>query len=100
MADIQRWTPLLTNKGTVQGYATPDGPYVTYADHVEALRQARLHEGWFSGYDVGHVEGYEQGQRDALAAVEKHAAEFLAEDDRVAHDVLMFVIATIRGEQA
>jgi uncharacterized membrane protein len=106
------------------------GKYVTYADHVEALRQAEQRwsdlyaqasvdsgeqsvEHYRDGYQRAVVEerkkwqdfardnwqsGYEQGQRDALAAVEKHAAEFLAEDDRVAHDVLMFVIAAILGD--
>jgi hypothetical protein len=41
-----------------------DGPFVTYADHVEALRQASL--------EPLPSLAYEQGQRDALdAAVQR-----------------------------
>jgi len=37
MSDIQRWQILAVEAGNTQ---TDDGAWVTYADHVEALRQA------------------------------------------------------------
>jgi hypothetical protein len=69
MSDIQRWTDDL--RGRMLN-TDPHGEFVTYADHVEALRQAR----------EGHLRdaeqyGYEQGQRDALAgAVQRVEALF------------------------
>ena len=43
---IQRWTPLVNSEGRAQAYATPDGPYVAYADHVAAVAEAEQR-----GYD-------------------------------------------------
>jgi len=46
-----------------------DGGYVLWVDHVEALRQA---EAWFrDGIPISAWDemSYEQGQRDALAAI-------------------------------
>jgi hypothetical protein len=54
-----------------------DGPFVTYADHLEALLQA---EHWATPEHVEQANfWYEQGQRDALnAAVQR--VEAIADD--------------------
>jgi hypothetical protein len=60
MSDIQRWSEYVDGMViSEQGY------WVTYADHVEALRQA---ERWSTPEHVEQANyWYEQGQRDALA---------------------------------
>jgi predicted DNA-binding transcriptional regulator AlpA len=76
---IQRWGGIYTGDETMLMGPTPTGDYVTYSDHVEALRQARS-ESYADGLARGKYEHqvdvaqdklygrtYEQGQRDALA---------------------------------
>jgi hypothetical protein len=61
MSDIQRWR---LNGGSIKGDGA--GPYVRYADHVEALRQAESRE-WAAGHRAAVAQesaAYEQGQRD------------------------------------
>lgn len=60
MTDIQRYR---TNHISGDYYVDPDGELVTYADHVEAVRQAEQR-----GRGYGVVEGFTRGQRDALTA--------------------------------
>jgi hypothetical protein len=82
MSDIPRYT-VEQMVGFPEGFEYIDGDnhvpvgtvLVTYADHMEALRQAR-EESWRewrttnfpTAYDLGLIDGRERGQRDALAA--------------------------------
>jgi hypothetical protein len=72
MSSIQRWNPTLFDTAMME--PLDEGEYVTYADHVEALRQAEQ-RGREEGVEYAHkfhvCESYEQGQRDALAASEE-----------------------------
>ncbi len=84
MSDVQRWA------ADDMLHYDDGGLWVTYADHVEALRQAEQRaysEGVARGQrDLarGDKAAYEQGQRDALAAAvqraiaEGHAADCLS----------------------
>jgi hypothetical protein len=58
VAEIQRWTwDEVLRDGDI------DGEYVTYADHVAAVAEARNDE---HGCDQAVEAAYEQGQRDLL----------------------------------
>ena len=74
-----------------------DGPFVTYADHFEALRQATS---LATPETVSQaLYWYEQGQRDAIAAaVNRVEALFLA---RLLHSngFVNAIIAAIKGDQ-
>ena len=65
MSDIQRWT--VADPARMGVVPAQEGDLVTYADHVEALRQAtdRVRDEW----DALLRAKVEQGQRDALALV-------------------------------
>lgn len=86
MTGIPRWSG-------VAAYRDDNGPWVTYADHVEALRQA---EKWVIDQTA---DAYEQGQRDALAAAVQRveAAPWL--DTLTQQLIRERVIAAIKGEQ-
>lgn len=102
MTDIQRWQPG-DNAQMFSVYGADEGNYVLYADHVEALRQAeqtalaKYNDGaWIRGME----KGYEQGQRDALAAavqrveaLHQHWHDFTAQSVLSERDV----IAAIKG---
>jgi len=104
MRDIQRWVFPLGGEGPY--HADVEGSrieYVTYADHIEALRQAEQR-----GRDAEQAEwcasvpydrAYEQGQRDALAgAVQRVMGEMgamLASPSDIER-----VIAAIKGDEA
>jgi lysyl-tRNA synthetase class I len=94
MSDIQRFDA---------GLVTPDpeGDCVTYADHVEALRQAR-DEGYEYGYnsnDTAYMEGFHKGHRDALAgAVQRVEALERFQGGRAQSSDLEDVIAAIKGD--
>jgi hypothetical protein len=83
---------------------------VTYADHVEALRQARNEpqdgdDFWPSRVRHAEKRGYEQGQRDALnAAVQRVEALGWDYTYRSRGTILEYVnrartIAAIKGDQ-
>ena len=55
------------NDGVSFGIADPDGAWVTYADHVEALRQAEQRGRDTRDDTWDTAEAYRMGQRDALA---------------------------------
>jgi hypothetical protein len=68
MSDVQRWNRY---SDALDMFKHADGDWVTYADHVEALRQAvegRPDPGINEREAYARADGYEQGQRDALAA--------------------------------
>jgi len=91
MSDIQRWR---LNGGSIKDDGA--GPYVRYADHVEALRLA---QGQAYG-DIAEVKAmaYEQGQRDALAKAEQAVVDSLDYDSDKRH--IRRVFAAIKGEQS
>ncbi len=68
MTDIQRWDIDYDPQDGVDFAAKYDGTgrFVTYADHVEALRQAEQRAA-NAGVSLGYERVYEQGQRDMLA---------------------------------
>jgi hypothetical protein len=75
---------------------------VTYADHVEALRQAK--EVWRTEWDTNSRSWYEQGQRDALAGAAQRV-EALPWSEHIRPDLTSYVwvdrseaIAAIKGE--
>ncbi len=81
-----------------------DGPFVTYADHVEALRQAEQ-RGYLQGQEDSATQfqyGVEQGQRDALAAAVQRVkalagpTQWRPEPRKTAQ--ISEVIAAIKGE--
>jgi hypothetical protein len=66
-------TEILRYRWTIFGpMLEEDGPFVTYADHVEALRQATA---LATPETVAQaIYWYSQGQRDALARLEAYLA--------------------------
>lgn len=107
MTDIQRWSHRITD--------TPEGPHVwhdkadggewvRYADHVEALQQARAETRYANALvnEQAKRDGYEQGERDMLArciaAVE--ALDCWKAPGPVAVEVVLreSVIAAIKGD--
>jgi hypothetical protein len=71
---IQRWIPFLaTDNDNGRDYHVArqvpraDGEWVKHTDHIATLRQAEQRGD--QRYIAGHADGYEQGQRDALAAL-------------------------------
>jgi creatinine amidohydrolase/Fe(II)-dependent formamide hydrolase-like protein len=63
MSNIQRYS--------IDGHQPEnDGYWVTYADHVEAIAAARAETRYANALvnEQSRRDGYEQGQRDALAA--------------------------------
>jgi hypothetical protein len=68
VSDIQRW-----HIGGCAPTTKPDdeGAYVTYADHVEALRQAEQCGKRNAPRTCG--QAYDEGQRDALAGAVQRA---------------------------
>jgi hypothetical protein len=111
MTDIQRWDMTGSYWGSVMRVESKHGPYVTYADHVEALRQAVASVTSFAIKQImGEEEdtrrdllaAYEQGQRDALAAAVQRVEALrhsVPSTDRVWMPTDE-VIAAIKGEQA
>jgi len=88
MSDIQRWSMAYTNDRP-----HPEGKWVRYADHVEALRQAEI--------DVQQAfqHGLEVGQRDALAGAVQRVEALPAEWwDGFGNDEYDAVIAAIKGD--
>jgi hypothetical protein len=73
-----------------------DGPFVTYAEHVEALRQASA---LATPETVAQATyWYEQGQRDALkAAVQRVEALFLG--NLHSNGFVNAIMAAIKGDQ-
>jgi hypothetical protein len=70
MSDIQRWS-----------FPSGAGDFVRYADHVEALRQARADEREKCQEKVWNFDrGYEQGHRDALAGAVQRVEAISADD--------------------
>jgi hypothetical protein len=73
---IQRWTEIFTRYPASEVLPNENGEYVTYADHLAALRdcEARVHE---AAYQAGKaygltVNGYTRGldaAREAVAAL-------------------------------
>jgi hypothetical protein len=66
MTDIQRWSAV-SDFGPAYMTKAAEGRYVTYADHVEALRQAEQRQREDDNRALWDQRQYEQGQRDALA---------------------------------
>jgi len=94
MSDIQRWKP--TDAALI--VAGADVEYVTYADHVEALRQAEqrgreevMAQGW-----KRHGPAYEAGQRDALAGAVQRVEDM--PDWSTTYVSRVEVIAAIKGD--
>jgi hypothetical protein len=75
MSDIQRWTPAWDGR-EVGAYADRGGEYVTYADHVEVLRQAVNHEKAAGAVRANseYERGYEQAKRIYMSAGEAAVA--------------------------
>ena len=111
MSEIQRY---YIPNGISEAQPSDEGFFVTYADHLEALRQAEGRE-WHAGIK----RGYEQGQRDALAAAVQRVKAAIAagletssdkalyffeldeDDPTTGHDVtfnIEAIIAAIKGD--
>lgn len=86
MADIQRWA--FDMEGTPRSFR--DGPYVTYADHVDEVRKAEER-----GRGYGVVEGFTRGQRDAIAGAVQRVSGLLIGFEGYRVDT---IIAAIKGD--
>lgn len=113
MSDIQRWD-LWNEYAEVctperDGLASDTGCFVTYADHVDKLREAEIE--WRSAADAGWAQGYEQGRVDErkrsvllIADAYKQGRERGQRDERAEWTALMEcpvcapAIAAIQGD--
>jgi hypothetical protein len=90
MSDIQRWT-----FDGPPAYEYADGGYVTFADHVAAVAEAEQ-RGYNMAYPTWDNDEYRQGQRDAIAVLER-----LRDENRQGTDpewgVLNAAIAAIKA---
>jgi hypothetical protein len=95
MSDIQRWGHTTNANGDYTGMSRYNqGGWVTYADHVEALRQARSENAYLPTVKASFDRGYEQGQRDALAGAVQRVEALLS---REPWQQVEPVIAAIKG---
>ena len=77
MTDIQRYFMV---DGTMRLFG-PHEPFVTYADHVEAVKQAVMEA--HTDCERNNVAAYEQGKRDCKAT---HAVMGMEEITRIAQE--------------
>ena len=99
VTDIQRWSDCTEWPDMRED---PEGAYVTYSDHVEAVRQATAQH--IYKVESSFATGYEKGQRDALAAAVQRVPSIICNcDDLDWHTDwcnVPRVIAAIKGEGA
>jgi len=101
MSDIQRWA-----QGLLGMVDAIHGGYVTYADHVAALRQAeqRGREDEYQRLAMETAALIQQGQRDALAGAVERGLDFCQYHHRPqpypACPSCTGVIAAIKGDEA
>jgi hypothetical protein len=98
MSDIQRW-----HASAADSFEYSDGYFVTYADHVEALRQAEQ-RGYLQGQEDSATQfqyGVEQGQRDAIAAAVQRVEALIDPWPNTSPGLIRRgnVFAAIKGEQ-